>query len=99
MIIDGSAIGGVLDANKAQNVESPKISDPTKENDLGKAGQTTDAGPAVVTSFSAASLESARAVTETSQVADQNKSRESTQTRQSGQDFSGESQGRIDVMA
>lgn len=97
MIIDGSAIGGVLDANKAQNVESVKSVNPTKENDLSKAGQTTDAGPAVVTRFSAAAMESARAVTETSQVADQNRATE--QLNKPVQTAPREQQERIDVMA
>lgn len=97
MIIDGSAMNSVLDANKATNVESTKNTDPNKANDLGKAGQTTDAGPAVVTSFTAAALESARAVTETSQTADQNRTMEQQNKRV--EISSQQQQDRIDVMA
>lgn len=97
MIIDGSVMGGVLDANKAQNVESGKVTDPTKENDLGKAGQTTDAGPAVVANFSAAALESARAVSETSQTAEQNRTEE--RQERPVPETPREQQGRVDVMA
>ncbi len=97
MIIDGSSINGVLDANKVQNVEGSKPSNPTKENELGRAGQTTDAGPAVVTSFSAVALESARAVSESTQVADQNKTKE--QQNKPVQAAPREEQGRVDVMA
>ncbi len=97
MIIDGSAINSVFDANKVQNVEGTKPSNPTKENELSKAGQTTDAGPAVVTSFSAAALESARAVTESTQVADQNKATE--QQNKPMEASSGEPEGRIDLIA
>ncbi len=97
MIIDGSSLAGVLDANKGQNVENTKVSDPTKENELAKTGQTTDAGPAVVTSFSAAALESARAVPESSQVADQDRIGEQQNKPKSS--YAGEQQERIDVMA
>jgi hypothetical protein len=99
MIIDGSSIGGLPDANKVQNVDNTnRTSDPTKESGLGKAGQTTDAGPAVVTSFSAASLESARAVSDTTQVADQNRPEEQ-QNKPVQMAQSSAQQERVDVMA
>ena len=98
MIIDGSTMSGILDANKVQNVENnSKISDPTKKNELEKPGKTTDVGPAVVTSFSSAALESARAITDSSQVTDQNQAGEQQNKPVS---FSmNEQQARIDVMA
>jgi hypothetical protein len=97
MIIDGSVMNGVLDANRAQNVENNnRVSEPVKQNELGKTGRSTDAGPAVVTSFSAAALESARAVTDSSQIVEQNRPAEQ-QNRQAS--FSAnEQQARIDVM-
>lgn len=99
MIIDGSSIGGLPDANKALNVDnSNRTSDPMKESDRGKAGQSTDAGPAVVTNFSAASLESARALTEPTQVADQNRTREQ-QNKPVQMASPSQEQGRVDLMA
>ncbi len=99
MIIEGSSIGGLPDANKALNVDnSNRTSDPTKESERGKAGQSTDAGPAVVTSFSAASLASARAVTEPTQVADQNRTGEQ-QNKPVRVAPQSQQEGRVDVMA
>ncbi len=45
---------------------------PNEENEISQAGQASDAGPAVVANFSAAALETSRAVSQTTQTADQN---------------------------
>lgn len=47
---------------------------PNQENQLNQAGQGSSVGPAVVANFSAAALESSRAVSQTTQTADQNAS-------------------------
>lgn len=44
-----------------------------QQNEISQAGQGSDAGPAVVANFSAAALESSRAVAQTTQAADQNR--------------------------
>jgi len=50
-----------------------------QEQETAQAGQVTDAGPAVVANFTAAALESSRAVSQSSQTADQNRASEESQ--------------------
>ncbi len=79
MAIDGASVTTVQDNNKPQSLDSgTSIKAPNRENELNKAGQTSEAGPAVVTDFSSAALETSRAPAETSQTADQNGTAAST---------------------
>ena len=79
MAIDGASVTTVQDNNKPQNLDSgTSIKAPTRENELNRAGQASESGPAVVTDFSAAALETSRAAAETSQTADQNRTAAST---------------------
>ena len=81
MILDGAGVTTVQDNNKPQSLDSgTSIKTPTRENELNRAGQSTEAGPAVVTDFSAAALETSRATAETSQTADQNRLESATDT-------------------
>ncbi|MEN8257598.1 MAG: hypothetical protein ABFS09_07020 [Thermodesulfobacteriota bacterium] len=79
MAIDGASVTTVQDNNRPQNLDSgTRIKTPTRENELNRAGQVSDSGPAVVAEFSATALETSRAAAETSQSADQNRNASST---------------------
>ncbi|MBU0682493.1 MAG: hypothetical protein KKD73_13835 [Proteobacteria bacterium] len=74
MAIDGVSFTTVQDNNKSQNLDSGTgIKTPTRENQLNRAGQTSEAGQAVVAEFSAAALETSRAASEASQAAEENR--------------------------
>ena len=60
------------DSQPASVSNEPK---PNRENTV-ESGRTSDVGPAVVTSFSAAALETAKSVKSTEQVADQDQSKD-----------------------
>ncbi len=80
MAIDGASFTTVQDNNRSQNLDSgTRIKTPTRENELNRAGQTSDSGTAVVANFSAAALETSRATAETSQGADENRMESSTE--------------------
>lgn len=84
MAIDGVTMTTVQDNNRPQNLDSgTRIKTPARENELNRSGQASEAGPAVVASFSAAALETSRATSETSQSADDSRMESGTERYES----------------
>lgn len=74
MAIDGATITTGLDNNRPQNLDSgTSIKSPGRDNEMSRAGQASEEGPAVVATFSAAALETSRATSETTQAAENNR--------------------------
>ena len=75
MVIDPANVASVYAADKTQNLSAVNSNDEQKRDDIPQPenGRTSEIGPAVVTDLSAAALETSRAVAETGQTADQNR--------------------------
>jgi hypothetical protein len=103
MAIDGASITTVQDNNRSQSLDSgTSIKTPTRENELNRAGQSSESGPAVVADFSAAALETSRATSEASQAADDNRLESGTDRQDSSpppQPPPEGAQPKIDIMA
>lgn len=95
MLVDATNTSAQL-VGQTQNVDQAgKSKDNNHQNEINRPGQSSDAGPAVVTSFSAAALESSRAVSEAGQTVDNSKTAPEEQA--SRQELSGEAESTIDV--
>ena len=84
MVVDPANAASIYATDRTQNLSSVNVSDDQKQNDIPQPenGQTSNVGPAVVTDLSAAALETSRAVAEGNQVADQNRSENNDNKKQ-----------------
>ncbi len=100
MIVDPSNAAAIYSQNKDQGVaaQAPSEEHVNAQERQSSSGQTSEAGPAVITSFSATALETARAVNESEQTADQDKARNGTEKSSNEEDVPAKREERIDLI-
>ena len=83
-MITEAGLSIVQSSDKVQRTDVTNGNRPTsQDNELNQAGQGSSIGPAVVANFSAAALESSRAVMQTTQTADKNPTASADRAEQS----------------
>jgi hypothetical protein len=102
MLLDSAALAGQnnIRAERPEAYARPEVGSRPGGEVRPEAGQASAASPAVVMNLSAAALESSRALTQTSQAADQDKARESVRESEQRQEQAMDREapaGRVDL--